>query len=386
MKTARRVVWACVAWWAFVSGGPEGAGAEEGSLMAGNQEQRIEKIREMFSLGYKEAKEQGVVLDSGTRKDLEFIDRRLQKLRDQHRQLAEMEQKLKDGGASQTQINKFREVRENVLGTIRNLPRYELGMSFLENLRHFKEPGNIRNLRERLDGIDMSIGMLRSEMPALLGDSGGGTTGAGEGLPRSDTPGGGGMANFAPSDQQRMEVMVKDIKQHTDGAEVVFFVGGQQVKPGDNVRVELKGGAKIVPIHMFVLDEWGRYLREQVAAGKMETEHDGLTFFHEQDTADGTIRSTWYPFSDFDVKAEGRGAQYVGTVSRGAYPDKRFGDPFKGNVAEVVLNHRPAQNIELVVEGKTTWRRETGRVGAKLQPQARPEGPRAMAVISFSAF
>jgi hypothetical protein len=58
----------------------------------------------------------------------------------------------------------------------------------------------------------------------------------------------------------------------------------------------------------------------------------------------------------------------------------------RGNLAEVVISRRPAQNIALVVKGRTTWRREIGSVGQKPKAHARPKGPQASEPMTFGVF
>jgi len=72
-------------------------------------------------------------------------------------------------------------------------------------------------------------------------------------------------------------------------------------------------------------------------------------------------------------------------MARGVEPDKRFGDTFQGNVADLRFSRLPAQNIELMVEGTIEWRRVTGPVGSKSRPVPKPQ-ERGRAFINFSVF
>lgn len=329
---------------------------------------KVEKLKELFSIRYREMKAHGYIRDKQTEKDLEFVNRCFEKLRNRTREVNRMGEQLADAGASEAQLNKVRGIRNRLKVTIDHLPDYKPSKTFLANLQSFKHYG-VKSVQTSLDKVDQQIAELRQEVPEIIGP------------PEPEKKPG----DFERGMKNVLEVRVNNIYQFVEDAPVVFYLNGQQLQNGDEIKLILKEFKPNLHFSFHIRDKHAQYLENAAQRGIFNADHQNRLFWHDKDIGERKVRSSWYAYENFTVTAKGQGAHNIGHIARGVEPDKRFGDTFKGNVADIRFSRLPAQNIELMVEGTVQWRRETGPIGSRPRPVPKPE-ERGRAFINFSVF
>lgn len=369
MKLTKRklIWWTCLlvipAMTLLLNGTSQAKGPEYDKAVA-----KVEKLKELFSIRYREMKAHGYIIDKQTRKDLEFVNRTFEKLRDRTREVNRMGKQLADAGASEAQLNKVRGIQNRLKVTIDHLPDYQPGKTFLANLQSFKHYG-VKSVQTSMDKVDQQIAELRREVPEIIGP------------PEEEKKPG----DFQRGMKNVLELRINNIYQFVEDAPVVFYLNGQPVRKGQEIRLILKEFKPNLHFSFHIRDKHAQYLENAAKRGAFNSDFQNRLFWQEKNIGGRTVRSTWYAYENFTVKATGQGAHNIGHIARGVEPDKRFGDTNQGNVADIRFSSLPAQNIELMVEGTIEWRRETGPVGSKPRPIPKPK-ERGRAFINFSVF